>query len=116
MEIFSRLASDDVNDCEHDDPDNVHEMPIEAQHMHTFGMFLRDRTGYRERHHYQQCHQSNNDVRRVQTHKRVESCAEQVRLDCETFVVDQVLPLPARSKQEITSQGHSHKPPEAEAL
>src|ERR1051326_339620 len=62
--------SDDVNDREHDDPDHVHEMPIEAQHVHTFGMFLLDRTGDGERHYDRQCEQSNNNVRGVQTDQR----------------------------------------------
>src|SRR6185503_5741848 len=109
-------ASDYVNDCKDNDPDHVDEMPIEAQHVHTFGMFFFDQTGDGERHYNRQCQQSNNNVRRVQSDERVESGAKEVGLDGESFVVNQVLPLPARSKKEISSQGNRHEPPDAEAL
>src|SRR5262245_49021498 len=100
----SSLASDDVNDREHDDPDHVHEMPIEAQHVRTFGMFLFDRTGDGEHHYDRQCEQPNSNVRGVQTDQRVEGCAEKVGLDGEAFVMNQTNPLTTCSDQEIRTQ------------
>src|ERR1043165_4157950 len=65
-----RSTADYVNDCKDNDPDHVHEMPIEAQHVDTFGMFLLDRTSDGKRHHNRQRQQSNHDVRRVQSDER----------------------------------------------
>src|SRR5947208_16364795 len=90
---------DDVNDGEHDDPHRVDEMPIESQHMSAFRMFLFHRTRTREGHHDHQSNQAYDTMPCVQTDERIESCAKEIRLDCESFVVNQPIPFSPRSEQ-----------------
>src|SRR5271154_3189060 len=112
----SESASNDVNDCEHDDPNRVHEVPVERQHMRALGVFLFDETAHREGHDNQHRQQTSNDVGRVQTDERIERRAKEVRLNRESFVVNQVLPLTTRSEEEIGSKRNGRQPPEAETL
>src|SRR6266699_6030925 len=114
MRVFSWSASNKVNNREYDHPNHIDEMPVKPQHVHAFGMFPFDRARNGERHYNRQCKQANNDVRGVQADERVEGSAKKVRLDCEAFVVDQVIPLPTCPEQEVSSQCNRCQPPEVE--
>src|SRR5258708_13871352 len=55
-------------------------------------------------------------MRSMQTDERIESGSKKVRLEGESFRVDQPMPLAPCAKEEISSKQNCHQPPQTEFL
>src|SRR5260221_318806 len=76
-----------VDDGEHDDPDGVHEVPVEGQHSDPRRMLPADVPGDGERRDDRHENQADDHVERVQADQRVVRGPEQVRGDREPVLV-----------------------------
>src|SRR5580765_3769208 len=55
-------------------------------------------------------------MRSMQADERIESGAKKVRLDSESLLVDQPMPLAPCAEEEISSKQNCHQPPQTEFL
>src|ERR1700678_4464380 len=89
--IHHKSPSDQVNNCEHDDPYCIHEMPIEGDHTKAFALSRVHPTAQRKDEDRSKEKQSNHNVGGVESYQGVERCAKQVRADGEPVLIDQLL-------------------------
>src|SRR5262249_26802414 len=96
---------DDVYDSEDNHPHRVDEMPIHRQHLDSSRVTLSQISAECEQQHGSKCKQPDRNMERMQTDERVVSRREQVSLNCQPFVIDQVIPFAECACEECRSQG-----------
>src|ERR1700730_5796403 len=107
------LATDDVNNGEHNYPDRIHKMPIQGKDFGPLAMLRLYFSKKSENHADGENDQAHGDVKRMQPDKRVIRRAKKIRADGQTFFKNQALPLPTRSRQKNGAQCNRYKPPQS---
>src|ERR1700722_20880970 len=106
-------ATDDVNYGEHNDPDRIHEMPIQRKDVRPLAVLWFHFAQESENHANDENDQTRGDVKRVQADKRVIRRAKKIRAYGQVLFENQVLPLTARFDQENDAQCNGHEPPQS---
>src|SRR5882724_5436701 len=86
-------------------------MPIESENINTIGVLGRHISKLCEHEDRGETKQTHHNVESMQSDERIVSSPKEIRLNCETFVVNQVAPLERRSKKECSPKGDRQKPP-----
>src|ERR1700691_527679 len=107
------LAADNVNHSEHNHPNHIHEMPIERKNFRALAVLRFHFAKERENHGQGDRKQTHRDVKRMQPDKRVVRGAEKIRAHRQTFVVNQVMPLAARTDQKNRAESQGQEPPQS---
>src|SRR5258707_13897423 len=103
-------APDDVDDGEHDDPDDVDEVPVEGKHADAPGVLPADVSGDGEQRHDRHQSQADDHVQPVQADQRVVRGPEQVGGDGEAVLVDQPVPFLRGAEQERSAERDREQP------
>ena len=99
---FCNLSAQKVDDGKNHHPHRVNKVPVERERLKLLCVLFSSPARARENEHQRKHHQSHQNVRRVQSHQRVEGCAEEIGLDGQAFVVNKVVPFaPGRDKERL---------------
>src|SRR5262249_34693210 len=103
-------TTDDVDDSENDDPDRIHEMPVQRQHVDTTGLIRTNTAGQTEQQRDQKHHKTGSHVKGMQADERVIGGTKEVGRNRQAVVVNQPVPLLRRAVHEETAQNYCEQP------
>src|SRR6516165_636878 len=99
-----RSSSDQVHHGENHDPNYVHKMPVQREHIHVLGVPLVYLARDRQKHYQPEPRQTCGHVKCMQSNQGVIGGAKKIRRNGQSLLVNQAMPLAAGANQENRAQ------------
>src|ERR1700688_518340 len=108
--VYSSSTANYVDDSEYNDPNDIYEMPVHRKHIDSRQFRSPHSARQRKQQHDDQHQKSRANVKTMQPHKRVVSCAKKIRGDRQTIAVNEPVPFLRGSENEKTAEDNGREP------